>query len=111
MDEWHKFERAKKAVAAFETQYAPLRDVLVTLGRILKDSGWGEVRFAGATEEDEITFAASQPLDRKALEIIPDLIRIVDEYGGLVRNREEAFRALPQSLQDELNVRNRPRAR
>jgi hypothetical protein len=111
MDDWYKFERAKKAVASFEGQHAPLKDVLVALGRILKDSGWSEVRFAGTTEEDEITFAASPPINRETLAIIPDLVRIIDDYAGLVRNREEAFRALPQSLQEELAARNRPKAR
>jgi hypothetical protein len=111
MDDWYRFEAAKKDVAAFEGRFSALKDALVSLGRILKESGWQDVKFAGSGEDDEITFAAMPPIERKTLELIPSLVKIIDEYGALVRKRDDAFKALPQSLQDELTARSRPRPR
>jgi hypothetical protein len=108
-DEWAKYEKAENDLKAFDVKHEGIKQALIKLGEILRSSGWAGVRFDRATDNknsaryiEDDCHGFEQSFFQTDINTVHGIIL---QRAELALRLQEAFLALPESLQRKLSPR------
>jgi hypothetical protein len=107
MESWAVYKAAEAKLKAFDENHEDTKQSLIRLGESLKAGGWGAVKIATTSDEQHVGRYVD---DDDGPGIDPAFLRttigsvenIILQRKVLVKKREEAFLALPESLREQL---------
>lgn len=106
-DEWEKYVKAENNLKEFDVRNEGIKLSLIRLGEILQSSGWAGVKFARAADnknsgryvDDDCPGFEQSLFQTEICSVHGVILRRVE----LARQLQEAFLALPESLQKTLS--------